>query len=154
MIILGWICLFYMHTSQTFDMNRIRSLYRSAPTAKQDATQLQDLLKGVNNNTAVPVLVCYKGASEMIQAKYTFNPFTKWEKFSKGKKLLQQAISRDTLDLEMRFIRFSVQSNLPGFLGYNDELNTDKRFLAENTKKTKDPELKKMISNYLNTLKN
>jgi hypothetical protein len=154
MKILVWICLLYMHTSQTFDMNRIRSLYRSAPTAKQDAIQLQDLLKGVNNNTAVPVLVCYKGASEMIQAKYAFNPFTKWEKFSKGKQLLQQAISRDTLDLEMRFIRFSIQSNLPGFLGYHDELNTDKRFLAENTKKTKDPELKKMISNYLNTLKN
>jgi hypothetical protein len=143
-----------MHTSQTFDMSRIRSLYHNAPVVKQDAAQLQDLLQSVNNNTAVPVLVCYKGASEMIQAKYSFNPFTKWEKFNKGKELLQKAINRDTLDLEMRFIRFSIQSNLPSFLGYHDELNTDKHFLVENTKNTKDYELKKIISNYLTTLKN
>jgi len=154
MRVLVWSCLIYMHTSQTVDMSKIRHLYQSAPLVKQDATQLESLLQNINNNTETPVLVCYKGASEMIQAKYAFNPFTKLEKFNKGKELLQKAISRDTLDLEMRYIRFSIQSNLPSFLGYHDELNMDKRFLVENTKNTKDPELKKMISNYLTTLKN
>jgi hypothetical protein len=143
-----------MHTFQTVDMSKIRHLYQGAPLVKQDATQLESLLQNINSNTATPVLVCYKGASEMIQAKYAFNPFTKLEKFNKGKELLQKAISRDTLDLEMRYIRFSIQSNLPSFLDYHDELNMDKRFLVENTKNTKDPELKKMISNYLTTLKN
>jgi len=52
----------------------------------------------------------------------------------------------------MRFIRFSIQSNLPSFLGYHDNLEQDKRYLLDNTKTSKDPELQEMIFNYLSGL--
>ena len=85
----------------------------------------------------------------MIKAKYSFNPIAKLNQFNKGKQLIQKAFSRDTLNLEMRFIRFSIQNNLPSFLGYRDNLDQDKRFLLNNTKASKDPELQEMIFNYL-----
>jgi len=85
----------------------------------------------------------------MIQAKYSLNPIIKLEKFNRGKELITKALNRDTLSLEMRFIRYSIQSNLPAFLGFHDEMYTDKRFLVDNVKISNDPELKEMIINYL-----
>ncbi|NNU33869.1 hypothetical protein HK413_06425 [Mucilaginibacter sp. S1162] len=52
----------------------------------------------------------------------------------------------------MRFIRFSIQNNLPAFLDYHDELDSDKHYLMVNTKNSNDPELKEMIFNYLSRL--
>ncbi|WP_428331484.1 hypothetical protein [Mucilaginibacter sp.] len=142
----------FIQVPQNVDISKIRGLYHSAPVVKQDARQFYQLMLGVDSSAAAPVLICYKGASEMIQAKYALNPIAKLDKFNKGKALLKKAISRDTLDLEMRFIRFSIQSNLPAFLGYHDELETDKRFLLDKTKDNKDPELKEIIYNYLSSL--
>ena len=136
---------------QTIDMSKIRSLYQRAAEVKQDALQLNQLLLPVESDAA-PVMLCYKGAGEMMQAKYTFNPIVKLEKLNNGKALIKKAFCRDTLNLEMRFIRFSIQSNLPAFLGYHDELEYDKHFMLSNTKGSKDEELKAMIFNYLSTL--
>jgi hypothetical protein len=137
---------------QTFDLHQIRALYHHAPEVKRDALQLNQLMLQVDSGTAAPLLVCYKGANEMIQAKYTLNPMMKLEKFNRGKVLIKKAIARDPLNLEMRFIRYSIQSNLPAFLGYRDELDTDKQFLLDKTRYSKDLELKEMILNYLSAL--
>jgi hypothetical protein len=147
MRLLLWACLLYGHVQakQPVNINKIRDLYCSAPLVKQDAKQLDQLMVGVNVDTNAPVLVCYKGASQMIDAKYSLNPYLKFENFNKGKELMTKAISRDTLNLEMRFIRYSIQSNLPGFLGYHDELSSDKNFLLVNTRLASDPQLKEII---------
>ena len=136
---------------QTFDLQRIRGLYQHAAEIKQDAVQLDKLMLQVDSSAA-PVIICYKGANEMIQAKYSLNPFVKLNKFNKGKELIRKAFSQDTLNLEMHFIRYAIQINLPAFLNYHDELNEDKRYLLNNTKESKDPELQEMIFNYLSGL--
>lgn len=136
----------------TFDLHQIRVLYKNGPEVKQEALQLNQFMLQVDSGKAAPVLVCYKGANEMIQAKYTVNPISKLEKFNKGKELIKKAFSRDTVNLEMHFIRYSIQSNSPAFLGYHDDLGKDKQFLLDNTRDNKDPELKEMIFNYLSAL--
>ena len=88
----------------------------------------------------------------MIEAKYAVNPINKLDKFNKGKSMIQSAIKLDSLDLEMRFIRFSVQNNLPAFLGYHDELSADRNFLQQHTSENGDIELKTMITQYLTSL--
>jgi hypothetical protein len=155
MKVLLWLCFvpFGARALQTFELSKIRNLYCNASKEKQDAIQLNQLMLQVDSGKAIPVLVCYKGANEMIQAKYTLNPISKLEKFNRGKDLIKKAFSRDSLNLEMHFIRYSVQSNLPAFLGYRDELEEDKRVLLNNTKDSKDLELKEMIFNYLSAIK-
>jgi len=149
-------CLFLLpfgpSAAQNFDLHQIRKLYHGAAEIKQDAMQLNQLMLRVDSGTGAPVMICYKGANEMIQAKYLLNPFSKFEKFLKGKQLIEKAISRDTLNLEMRFIRYSIQTNLPAFLAYHDNLGADKQFLLVNTWVNKDAELKGIIINYLSTL--
>lgn len=143
---------FGIPAAQTLDLHQVRGLYHRAPEIKQDARKLNDLMAHVDTASDPPVLICYKGANEMIQAKYTFNPVNKLDQFNKGKDLIRKAFSRDTLNLEMRFIRFSIQSNLPSFLGFRDNLEQDKRYLLDNTKTSKDAELQEMIFNYLSGL--
>src|ERR1700712_2098874 len=102
---LVWLLLlpFSAFAIQTLYLHQIRVLYHHAAEVKQDAAQLNKLLLHVDSS-ALPVMVCYKGANEMIQAKYAINPISKLEKFNRGKDLIQKAFGRDTLNLEMHFI--------------------------------------------------
>ncbi|BAU53734.1 hypothetical protein [Mucilaginibacter gotjawali] len=155
MTVILWLTLLQIKIPgvQTIDLSTVRHLYQRAPVVKQDAGQLNRLMLQVDSDTDAPVLLCYKGANEMIQAKYTLNPIIKLQKFNKGKKLIINAVNRDSLSLEIRFIRYSIQSNLPDFLGFHDELYTDKRFIDDNINNSKDAQLKEMIFNYLSAAK-
>jgi hypothetical protein len=128
-------------------LRELRSCYRQAVTQKSAAEKFDQLLATVDTGAA-PVLLGYKGACEMIQAKYALNPIAKLFKFRKGKSLLELAVSRDTLNLETRFLRFSIQSNIPALLNYKDEMIKDKCFLMNHAGSSKDQELKEMILNY------
>ncbi len=133
---------------QPGELTEIRRLYARAPLFKADAQQFNKLLLSVDSSSA-PVLCCYKGAAEMIAAKYAINPIIKLQRFNAGKAWISAAVKRDTLALEMRFVRFSIQSNLPVFLGYREDIGTDKDFLLRHVRNCADPELKKMIINYI-----
>lgn len=133
---------------ETPDLAKIRSLYDKAPASKASWKELNNLLSSVDNKSSA-LLVCYKGAVVMMEAKYVINPINKLSRFNRGKKLIEEAITRDPLDLEIRFLRFSIQTNLPSFLGYNDEIDKDKLFLLKNVVKETDQVLKNNVINYL-----
>lgn len=133
------------------DMTKLRELYQKAALNKQDARLLNEWAATIDTGS-LPVLVCYKGANYMIQAKYTINPINKYNKFTQGRDLMEAAIKKDTADLEMRFIRYAVQNNLPAFLGYDGHKENDRHFLLRNIREQKDDQLKQLIINYLSTL--
>ena len=110
-ILLSLLLIHMASGQQIAIISRIRNLYQTAPLVKQDANQLDELMVGVNADHDSPVLICYKGAAEMIDAKYTLNPIMKFLDFKKGTDLINNALLRDSLNLEMRFIRLSIQSS-------------------------------------------
>lgn len=63
--------------------------------------------------------------------------------------MLEKAVSRDSSNLEIRFLRYSIQKNLPSFLDYKGNIIADERFLLEKTSESNDNELKEIIVNYL-----
>jgi hypothetical protein len=128
----------------------LRLSYQQAGNRKAAAEKLDQLTAGIDTGQS-PILIGYKGANEMFQAKYASNLIAKLNRFNKGKSLLQMAIIHDTTNLETRFLRFSIQYNVPSFLNYKEELTADKRFLIANTSHSKDQELKQMIINYFET---
>lgn len=131
-------------------LHELRSTFQCAVKQKADAEKFEKLVAQIDTS-AVPAFIGYKGVNEMIQAKYVLNPLTKLNKFNKGKSLLQLAVNLDTLNLETRFLRFSIQSNCPGFLNYSGQLMGDKKFLIDQLMDCNDEELKTMIYNYLIT---
>jgi hypothetical protein len=100
-------------------------------------------------NPTEPLIMGYVGAVKMIMAKHYFNPWAKLHSFNQGRELLEKALAAQPQGVELVFLRFSIQSNSPGFLNYNQHLATDKAFLLANIVSLKDKVLKEKISNYL-----
>lgn len=149
-IMVLWLSLTTMFATNFSEIavSDLRNLYYKAAFEERAAEDLRKVLSSVDQNSA-PLLQCYKGAAYMIEAKYAFNPFTKVAKFRKGKSAIEYAIKQEPKDLEMRFLRFSIQTNLPLLLGYHQHIEVDKRVLLDEVMKLNDPELKKNIVNYL-----
>jgi hypothetical protein len=134
-------------------LTEMRRLYQSAAVSEDSLKKLAMLSAPANNNSAAMVYLGYKGAATIMQAKYQVNPFSKLESLKKGKEILQTAIIKDTTQLETRYLRFTIQTNLPSFLNYSADINNDKLFLLSNYRSIQDEELKKMVFQYLSTSK-
>ena len=138
-------------SNQESTLTRVRTLYQKAPTEEAAAKALLKYTDGYDDED--PVLLAYNGAAHMMLAKHVINPFSKMSHFNNGKKIYNTAILMDSENIELRFLRFAVQSEAPAFLGYNEHLAEDKTFLMDEVLTLKDRELQKMILDYLLTSK-
>lgn len=98
---------------------------------------------------ASAILTGYKGAATGLQAKYSSNPYKKYNFCKKGLSLIDNAIESDPLDLELRYLRLILETNIPGFLGMNHHVQGDKNVIMKGISAEKDISLKKLISQFL-----
>ncbi len=49
-----------------------------------------------------------------------------------GTQILEEAIKEKPNTLELIFLRMTIQTHLPSFLGYTDNIESDKKFILEN----------------------
>ena len=134
------------------DITELRVLYQKAAISKKSWKQLSNLLSPVDTKSSA-LLVCYKGVSKMMEAKYLVSPWSKLNSFRSGKRLIEEAFKRDSNNPEIRFLRYTVQTNLPSFLDYKDDIESDRLFLIGNVVQVKDKLLKNSIIQYLTEMK-
>lgn len=128
----------------------IRDLYEQASLTEEKAELLLKLT--TNANETNPILLGYKGAANMIMAKYKLLPTTKLSYFNEGKKILEKAIKSAPNNVELHYIRLSIQLNIPSFLGYSSQINSDKKILIQHIKSnplSAKSDLEKRIINFL-----
>lgn len=130
------------------DVKILRNSYYEAARTKNAAEQFAAEMQRIPANSGV-LVEGYRGMSYMLLARYSMNPYTKLKNFKKGRDLLEKAISRDTLNVENRFLRYGLQTNAPPVLGYRDQLANDRRFLTAALARTSDDDLKAKIITYL-----
>lgn len=85
----------------------------------------------------------------MLMAKHVINPFSKLSYFKKGRIMLEKAINTDKNNVELRFLRYTIQTSVPAFLNYSQDKKQDKEFLISSLVSLEDHELKQAINNYL-----
>lgn len=144
-------CLLFLASlsafSQDLTLDEVRKKY---PLATKNDSICKALYNGLNGKAdGTDVLSGYAGGVTMLMAKSTANPFSKMEYFKSGKKLLEDAISHNKNDIELRFLRFAIQDNLPSMLGYNENLEEDKGYIMKYLPMLDKRELRKAIANYL-----
>ena len=137
-----------IHSFKDPELKELRQLYLTAVTAKDSTLKLSALLLNVNKQSS-PLLICYKGVAQMMEAKYAFGPIGKYQRFNTGKDLIERAITLDSTNVEIRYLRFTIQKSIPSFLGYNGNIITDKNFLVNNYGTIDDGQLKEMVSGFL-----
>jgi hypothetical protein len=129
-------------------VSEVRSLYQKAATEEKYCKELLKRLEPCDEKSNA-LLFGYRGGATMMMAKYASNPFSKLSHFKKGRTMLEKAIARDQQSVELRFLRFTAQTKSPDFLGYNDQIETDKKFLLYSLTKLADTSLRKAILSYL-----
>ena len=107
-------------------------MYESASLNEQKAQLLLKLTHEANETNAV--LLGYKGAVHMAMAKHSLFPTTKLAYFQEGKKILEKAIKLAPHNIELRYIRLTIQLNIPSFLGYAHQIQHDKNMLVQHIK--------------------
>ncbi|MEI6594738.1 MAG: hypothetical protein WCO28_04180 [Bacteroidota bacterium] len=134
--------------SNSIDILDLRKHFYAASINKSSADSFLLLMESVNINTD-PVLLGYRGMAYMMQANYSKNPFVKLRNFNAGKTIIEQAIQKNPWNIEIRFLRFCVQTNVPLILGYSGDINNDKLFITLQWKRLNDLDLKNRISKYM-----
>lgn len=134
--------LFSSVAVQSQDFNTIRKNYQRAVSDKKICREMLDQFESKKTEG---LELAYFGAFQAIWAKHTNNPFEKLSTFKKGKKNIEKAIRQKPNELESRFIRYSIQKESPGFLGYKSNILEDKELLNKNLINIDDSMLRQMV---------
>lgn len=135
-------CVFSV-TAKAQQMDDIRDNYIKAVT---DKNLCKTMITELSKKTDSPVHLAYLGAFKVIWAKHIFNPLAKFNTFKQGKKQIEAAVKKEENNIEIRFIRLSIQKNCPSFLGYNNHIELDRQFIDHHKNHITSARLKKMIA--------
>lgn len=127
-------------------MESLRSNYTKAVANKDLCATI---IKELEHNNATPKLRAYLGAYQTIWANHAGNPVNKLATFNKGKNNIEYAILKSPNDIEIRFLRYSVQKEAPHFLGYSNHLAEDEAYLRTHIAEIDAPTLKALVERIL-----
>lgn len=133
------------------DFTQIRNMYTSSIENEKNCEDFGKHMLNLNydeNNLYQAYLGCYY----FIKCKFTSSNMLKFKYFNKGKELLESSINNNASSIELRFLRYSIQVNLPRILFYYKDIEKDLNFVQYNLKFLKDEKLKKYILKSLNNL--
>jgi len=142
---MGTFLFLLLSITSTQQIVEIRNLFEEAVYSEEKAKLCIEKLSNTNNQ----LLLGYKGAVTMMMAKYYFSPLKKLDSFNSGKELLEAAIKNSPANVELIYLRFTIQTNTPSFLDYRKNIHPDKALLLTEVKTITDKDLQKRIVNYL-----
>ncbi|MCW3101671.1 MAG: hypothetical protein JWO09_111 [Bacteroidetes bacterium] len=133
--------------AQNISTEQLRKAYYKLNT--DSATCAELYAKVSKTNSPDNLITGYKGAITASMASHVKSKQEKIKLFTNGKKLLEQAIAADSANVELRFLRFTIQTNCPKALGYYRQADTDKRYILSHLDSLKNTSLKNKISEYM-----
>jgi hypothetical protein len=105
------------------DLKAIRKQLREAINDSKTTDSLYKSLSAVKNRTGI--IDGFIAGLQALKAKHAWNPYAKIKYIKNCEATFEKAIVVDPHNIEIRFMRFSVEDSVPGFLGYNKNLGID-----------------------------
>ncbi|GAB3289577.1 hypothetical protein [Hymenobacter tenuis] len=110
-----------------YSITHLRRQYQQAAASKEAGEKFYQLMAAYTKQDAV--VLAYKAAAEAIRARDA-SMFNKLTYVQNATKQFDQAVKLDADNAEIRFLRLSVESNLPSFLGLSQHVDEDRQFLV------------------------
>lgn len=110
------------------DLILARLYFEKIGTQETAVNNLKILTTGKESK---PIYKAYLGAAYCAEAKYRWNPYTKLDRVKVGMNLINDAAVAEASNIEIRFLRFCIEENLPITLPYKEHLTNDKIFLLK-----------------------
>lgn len=144
------IVMFSVNISNGQNIEKIRRLYLQSSNNDAKLDSLNYWLS--NYNQTNNLISAYYGVHLILKSKYLKNPFKKIKYFEKGRKILEDAIIKEPDNIELIFLRYTVQKNTPSILMYKKDIEEDYQSINSELDSIKDQRLKKYISQTLQKL--
>lgn len=101
--------------------------------AVEDTERIEPLRRDLDAiSDTTPLITAYRASVEAMMAQVVWNPISKYKQVLLYDKLMSEAVHADSSSLEIRFLRLSIEYNLPKFLGMSEHVEKDKKFIVEN----------------------
>lgn len=113
-----------------------------------------ELIEGFNNKLLkikkrTPIIVAYDAATKAVMTRTTWNWFKKLDYLDESRDLFEEAVKEDPKNVEIRFLRFTVEERIPGYLGYSDHMEIDKVVILKYLENYDSKKIAPEISNFL-----
>lgn len=105
--------------------------------------------KVLNAGESTATLTAYQAAAKALIAKHSWNPMTKVSSLKNVQDLLSDAIASEKDNLEIRFLRFYIESSIPSYLGFSKNVKEDGEILSKNIDNVGKMNLDQGISEYI-----
>ena len=105
----------------------LRNVYLSQDENR--ITKMYEILKDKDSRSADED--CYFAVFECLQAKYTYNPYSKYSYFKSGFNRLNVLIKKYPTNAEYRYHRIMIEKNAPTFLIEVNHQSEDKAILKK-----------------------
>lgn len=93
---------------------------------------------------------CYLDICNALQIQYLDGMWAKYKMLDRSRDHINRAVAKCPHDAEIRFIRFMLEHNIPGFLGMSTHIRDDLRMIFSQGDFLNDnPELKKMAMDFI-----
>lgn len=116
-------------SSMALDIQKIRLEFYEAVENKKVAEDFYLRMK--KDQGISPVCLAYYGSAQTLMAKHAWNPYQKLAYLKSGLIDLGKAVDLSPDNLEIRFLRFSIEHYVPAFLGMSKNLQQDKGKIME-----------------------
>ncbi|GAB2974901.1 hypothetical protein GCM10027049_06680 [Mucilaginibacter puniceus] len=140
-------------SAQTSDQKNktLRRQVMQAINSSKTTDSLYKILAAMPNKS--PLITGYIGTLQALKAKHHWNPYYKVKYVNDAEKTFSKAIAADPHNMEIRFLRFSVDYKLPGLLGYTKNMEGDKdEIIAQLNKKNYSADNKELVVTIINFL--
>jgi hypothetical protein len=108
-------------------LTEVRNMYIKAIDDVSYADRLVDITK--NESSGIKIAYHYTGLA--LQAKHSWNLATKMRKAKEAANGLNLAVLKDKANVEIRFLRFSFEANVPSLVGLTKHLTADKKVILK-----------------------
>jgi len=124
-----FLTLGFAHAAEIPDVKELRKEVVVAIEKSSVTDSLYNSLKPLSPKP--PIIKGYMAMLEALKAKHAWNPYSKFSYLGKSRRTFEEAVSADPANLEIRFMRFSVQHFLPAYLGYSRNLQEDRKQIVK-----------------------
>lgn len=101
-------------------IDEVRNQFPEITSEEQADNFIEQLTKNTSSEAKG-----YIAAMNFMKSRFVKFPFTKFKYFKIGKAGLDEVILSNPKNIEMRYIRYLMQKQIPDFLGYNENINED-----------------------------
>ena len=114
-----------------FGQNEIVDIRNNYLLAK-DFKGIEKLITSTNSNSENPLIISYNIVAELMMIEYEMNPYKKLKVFNHLTNKIDSIIDKNSNNVELRMLRYSIQKKSPFFLRYVDNINNDLNYIKEN----------------------